>query len=160
MTSSGLWVYVVLVRINVSNKRVTSTFRVEQIREWVMVGSVSLATSNNFLRSRNISTLKTEAIFFSETSVFATLTLRNVPEDVILHSHRCENITSYKKIFKWIYCHVLPRMWYVVGLITLRGFGLVTGFIRSGDLQLHKGYNYWLLTHNSQLNTRWIISLD
>jgi hypothetical protein len=41
------------------------------------------------------------------------------------------------------YCHVY-RGW-VVWLITLRGFGLDTGFIHYGDYN-YTDYNYWLLT--------------
>jgi hypothetical protein len=41
------------------------------------------------------STLKMETIRSSETSVHTRSTRRYIPEDGILHSHRCENLKSY-----------------------------------------------------------------
>jgi hypothetical protein len=48
------------------------------------------------------STLKMEAIRSSETSVNARSTQRHIPEDDILHSHRCESLKSYK--VNQVYC--------------------------------------------------------
>jgi hypothetical protein len=46
--------------------------------------------------SAYFSTLKMEAIFYSETSVDTQLTTRRyIPEDSTLHNHRCENPKSY-----------------------------------------------------------------
>jgi hypothetical protein len=42
------------------------------------------------------STLKMEAIRSSETSVNTRPTQRHIPENDILHSHRCESLRSYK----------------------------------------------------------------
>jgi hypothetical protein len=39
--------------------------------------------------------LKMEAIRSSETSVHTRSTQRHIPDDGILHSHRCENLKSY-----------------------------------------------------------------
>jgi hypothetical protein len=46
----------------------------------------------------DFSTLKMEAIRSAETSVHTRSTRRHIPEDGILHSHRCENLKSYKSL--------------------------------------------------------------
>jgi hypothetical protein len=43
----------------------------------------------------DFSTLKMEAIRSTETSVHTRSTRRHIPEDGILHSHRCENFKFY-----------------------------------------------------------------
>jgi hypothetical protein len=42
-----------------------------------------------------------EALRFSETPVLTRGTRRNIPEDAILHSHRCENLKSYIALTGW-----------------------------------------------------------
>jgi hypothetical protein len=44
----------------------------------------------------DFSTLKMEAVRSSETSVHTRCTLRHIPEDGILHSHRRENLKPYR----------------------------------------------------------------
>jgi hypothetical protein len=48
---------------------------------------------------RRVALVKTD--IFSETSVLTSATWRNIPEDVILHSHRRENIKSYIALTGW-----------------------------------------------------------
>jgi hypothetical protein len=49
----------------------------------------------------DFSALKMEAIRSSETSVHTRSTQRHIPEDGILHSHRCENLKSFKFRKDW-----------------------------------------------------------
>jgi hypothetical protein len=53
-------------------------------------------------RSWIFSTLKIEAIRFSETSNHTRSTRRHIPEDGILHSHRCENL-KILHMNKWLF---------------------------------------------------------
>jgi hypothetical protein len=45
-----------------------------------------------------------EALSSSETSVITRATRRNIPEYIILHRHRCENLKSYKWFLAWPHC--------------------------------------------------------
>jgi hypothetical protein len=82
MPSSGMWRRVDLMWTDVSEERIVSIFSLQPPAH---AGS-SLA---------DFSTLKMETIRSSETSVHTRSTRRHIPEDGILHSHRCENLESY-----------------------------------------------------------------
>jgi hypothetical protein len=53
-----------------------------------------LVTASAVPSSPILVTLMMGALSSSETSVLARVTLRNIPENAILHSHRCENLKS------------------------------------------------------------------
>jgi hypothetical protein len=60
---------------------------------WRFVGGCRPAHSGSSLV--DFYTLKMEAIRSAETSVNTRPTQRHIPEDDILHSHRCESLRSY-----------------------------------------------------------------
>jgi hypothetical protein len=66
----------------------------------------------------DFSTLKVEAIHSSETSVHARSSWRHIPEDGILHSHRCENLKSY---MAYISYHALPLHFHRFGITVYHG---------------------------------------
>jgi hypothetical protein len=78
-----------------------SFIRVTRIGE---LGTTLAVTSNRRKLRRNKKcslipvNLMKEALSSSETSVLTRATRRNIPEDIILHSHRCENLKSYLPI--------------------------------------------------------------
>jgi hypothetical protein len=88
-----------LVRTDISEECSASNIRVTRIGELVVVFIHSVhwfaVTANVVLSSPILVTLMMEAIYSSKTLVLTRDTWRNIPEDGILHSHRCENLKSY-----------------------------------------------------------------
>jgi hypothetical protein len=105
MVSSGLLRRVALVRTDVSEEPGGSFIRATRIGE---LGTTLAATSNRRTLRRSrllvaaslvpsspiLVTLMKEMLSSSEKSVLTRATRRNIPEDIVLHSHRRENLKS------------------------------------------------------------------
>jgi hypothetical protein len=91
-----------LVRPGVSEERSASIIRVTRIGK---LRTTLAVTSNRRKMRRNTSsqilvTLMKEALRSSEIT---RATWRNIPEDGILHSGRCENLKSYIALTGWAF---------------------------------------------------------
>jgi hypothetical protein len=74
--------HVALIRTDDSEEFSASIIRVKRMGE---PGTLAITSIRRTLRRNTIS-----------TSVLTRATQRNIPEDAILHSHRRENLKSYK----------------------------------------------------------------
>jgi hypothetical protein len=88
MPSSGMWHQVGLVKIDISEKRIASVVRVEIISELGTTLAVTsklkhTLTANVVYSSLILSTLKSGAKFFSETSILTRTTWHHIPGDGI-----------------------------------------------------------------------------
>jgi hypothetical protein len=66
-----------------------------------------LVTANVVPSSPILFTLTMAALRSSETSVLTRATRRNIPEDNIRHSHRCENLKPYNNALVTAVCCIL-----------------------------------------------------
>jgi hypothetical protein len=94
--SSGMLRCVALVRTDVSEELSTSFIRVTIIGELGTTLAVTSNYSNVVPSSPILVTFMKEALSSSETSVLTRAAQRNIPEDTILHTHRRENLKSYR----------------------------------------------------------------
>jgi hypothetical protein len=98
---------VALVRTDVSEELKAYFVRVTRISE---LGTTLGVTSNRRTLRRNTAnvsssqssvTLMMEGLISSEKSIFTRATRRNITEDDNLHSHRRENLESYRALTGW-----------------------------------------------------------
>jgi hypothetical protein len=78
-----------------------SGFHGGHFEECPLLGYKYPVTANVVPSSPILINLIMEALSSSETSVLTRATLRNIPEDCILHSDRRENLKSYIALTGW-----------------------------------------------------------
>jgi hypothetical protein len=88
MLFSGMIRRVALVRTDVSEEDIAYVF--------LRILRQLLATASVVPSSPILVTLMKEAQSSSETSFLTAATRRNIPEDTIIHSHRRDNLISYR----------------------------------------------------------------
>jgi hypothetical protein len=110
MPSSVVLRRVALVRNGVSEELIASIIKVTSMDE---VGTLAVTSNRCTLRGNTIVTgnfvpsspilvtLMMEAVCFSEASVLTRATQRNIADDDILHSRRCEDLKSYIALTGW-----------------------------------------------------------
>jgi hypothetical protein len=102
MVSSGMLRRVALVRTDVSEDLCASFNKVTRIGELgttlAITSKLQLVTASVVPSSPILVSLMKEALSSSETSARTTAARRNIPEEDILHSHRHEDLKSYKHI--------------------------------------------------------------
>jgi hypothetical protein len=74
-------------RLHLQGRKISE--RGHSLSRWLQLSAQAVSSLADF------STMKMEAICSSETSVHTRSIRRHIPEDGVLHNHRCENLKSY-----------------------------------------------------------------